>query len=64
MVAVHPKIVSERLGHSGVAIIMDPYSHVLPGLKEDAARRFDKVMQEAKVQSEIEQITERRYEKS
>jgi len=31
---VHPKIVSERLGHAGVAITMDTYSHVLPGLQE------------------------------
>jgi len=26
----HVKIVSERLGHSGVAITLDLYSHVLP----------------------------------
>lgn len=34
----HPKIVSERLGHSGVGITMDTYSHVLPGMQEQAAR--------------------------
>jgi integrase len=61
---VHPKIVSERLGHSGVAITLDTYSHVLPGLQEEAARRFDEVMQQAKVQSEIDQIAKQRYEKS
>jgi len=60
---VHPKIVSERLGHSGVAITLDTYSHVLPGLQEEAARRFDEVMQQAKVQSEIDQIAERRLAK-
>ncbi len=31
------KIVSERLGHSSIAITMDVYSHVLPGLDEHAA---------------------------
>jgi integrase len=31
---VHPKIVSERLGHSTVTI--DTYSHVLPGIQENA----------------------------
>ena len=41
---VHPKIVSERLGHAGVAITMDTYSHVLPGLQEDAAERFSKLL--------------------
>lgn len=38
---VHPKIVSERLGHSSVSITLDTYSHVLPGLQEAAARRFE-----------------------
>jgi integrase len=28
---VHPKIVSEMLGHSSVAITLDVYSHVIPG---------------------------------
>ena len=31
------KIVSERLGHANIAITMDTYSHVPPGLDEQAA---------------------------
>jgi hypothetical protein len=31
------KVVSERLGHATIAIAMDTYSHVLPGLDERAA---------------------------
>jgi integrase len=38
---VHPKVVSERLGHSNIAITMDIYSHVLPGLQEEAALVLD-----------------------
>lgn len=38
---VHPKVVSERLGHATIAITLDTYSHVLPGLQEDAASRVD-----------------------
>ena len=34
---IHPKVVSERLGHSSVAITMDRYSHVLPGMQDEAA---------------------------
>ena len=34
---VNPKVVSERLGHSSIATTMDIYSHVLPGLQEEAA---------------------------
>jgi integrase len=37
---VHPKIVSERLGHSTVGITLDTYSHVMPGMPENAARRL------------------------
>ena len=35
---VHPKIVSEQLGHSSIAITLDVYSHVIRGLKSDAAQ--------------------------
>jgi integrase len=34
---VHPKVVSERLGHSTIAITLDLYSHVAHGLDADAA---------------------------
>ena len=37
----HPKIVQERLGHSTIAVTLDTYSHVAPGLQEAAANRFD-----------------------
>jgi integrase len=38
---IHPKIVQERLGHSSIAVTLDTYSHVAPGLQEAAAKRFD-----------------------
>jgi len=41
---VHPKIVSERLGHSNVRITLDTYSHLLPGLQEAAAAKFDEFL--------------------
>ena len=34
---VHPKVVSERLGHSTVAITLDVYSHAIPSMQRDAA---------------------------
>jgi integrase len=42
---VHPKIASERLGHSRVGVTLDLYSHVLPGMQEDAAARVDAAFQ-------------------
>jgi integrase len=36
---IHPKVVSERLGHATVGITLDTYSHVGEGLQEEAATR-------------------------
>ena len=44
---VHPKIVSERLGHSTVAITLDTYSHVLPGLQKDVALGVNGALRQA-----------------
>jgi integrase len=41
---VHPKIVQERLGHSSIAVTLDTYSHVAPGLQRAAAERFDEAL--------------------
>lgn len=38
---IHPKIVQERLGHSTIAMTLDTYSHITPGLQEAAASSFD-----------------------
>ena len=44
---VHPKIASERLGHSKVGITLDLYSHVLPTMQTEAASRVDALLQDA-----------------
>jgi integrase len=43
---VHPKMVQERLGHSSIAITMDTYSHVLPSMHQDVARKLDDLLEE------------------
>ncbi len=37
---IHPKVVSERLGHYTVALTMDVYSHAIPAMEEEAASRI------------------------
>jgi integrase len=44
---VHPKVASERLGHSKVGITLDLYSHVMPGMQEDAAAMVDVALKSA-----------------
>ena len=44
---VHPKIASERLGHSKVGITLDLYSHILPGMQADAVARVDDALRKA-----------------
>ena len=36
----HVKMVSERLGHANVQTTLELYTHVLPGMQEEAAERF------------------------
>jgi integrase len=38
---VHPKVVSERLGHANIGITLDIYSHVLPSMQSEAVQAFD-----------------------
>jgi integrase len=44
---VHPKIAQERLGHSSIAITLDLYSHVLPGMQDEAAQGVDRALRAA-----------------
>jgi integrase len=44
LAGVHPKVVSERLGHASVAITLDVYSHVLPNMQQEAAERLDAML--------------------
>lgn len=40
---VHPKVVSEALGHSSVAFTMDTYQHVLPTMGDQVAEAIESV---------------------
>ena len=42
---VNPKVVSERLGQANISITIEIYSHVLPGMQETAAEKFDKLFE-------------------
>jgi len=33
---VHPKVVSEMLGHSSIGLTLDTYSHVIPAMQQQA----------------------------
>lgn len=45
---VHPKVVSERLGHSKIGITMDLYSHLIPTMQADAVAALDAAYRAAK----------------
>ncbi len=44
-VGIHPKVVSERLGHSTITITLDIYMHVLPSMQRDAAEAVAALVQ-------------------
>lgn len=41
---VHPKVVSERLGHSQIAVTMDLYSDVTLPMQQEAVRKLDALL--------------------
>ncbi len=41
---IHPKVMSERLGHSSITITLDLYSHAIPALGADAADKIAAVV--------------------
>ncbi|EJL54383.1 hypothetical protein PMI09_02475 [Rhizobium sp. CF122] len=45
---VHPKIASERLGHSTIGITLDLYSHVMAGMQANAAEQVDAAIKAVK----------------
>ncbi len=44
LAGVHPKVVSEMLGHSSVAFTLDTYSHVIGGLQKSAMLKLDEML--------------------
>jgi len=49
---VHIKVVQERLGHSSIRVMLDTYSHLIGGLQEAAAQRFDDFLTPRLVEAE------------
>ena len=45
---IHPKVVSERLGHSSITITLDIYSHCIPTMQENATQSIGKMIYGAK----------------
>jgi integrase len=41
---VHPKVVSERLGHANITTTLQTYAHVLPTMQEKAIEVLDRLM--------------------
>ena len=44
---IHPKIVSERLGHASVSFTLEVYTHLLPDMQSEAADAIDRLLHNA-----------------
>jgi integrase len=44
---IHPKIVSERLGHASISFTLEVYTHLLPDMQTEAAEAIDRILQNA-----------------
>ena len=50
---VHPKVVQERLGHSDIRMTLNTYSHVMPGMQEEAAGKLDELLSPINVSDDL-----------
>jgi integrase len=41
---IHPKVVQERLGHANIGHTLGIYSHVLPSIQIEAAKKMDEMI--------------------
>jgi integrase len=55
---VHPKVVQERLGHSDISLTLNTYSHVLPGMQEEAAGKLDVLLTPINVSIDLKKLGE------
>jgi integrase len=46
---VHPKKISERLGHSSIKLTMDTYGHLFEGSDRDSAEKMEELFGPAKI---------------
>ena len=49
LAGVSPKVISERLGHSSIAVTMDIYSHCMPGMQAEAALAVEDLLSRAEI---------------
>jgi integrase len=42
---IHPKLAQDQLGHASVAITLDTYSHMLPGMGSEAASAIGEALE-------------------
>ena len=54
----HPKVVQERLGHSDISLTLNTYSHVLPGMQDEAAGKMDELLTPINVSDELKNLRE------
>ncbi len=56
---IHPKVVQERLGHSDISLTLNTYSHVLPGMQEEAAEKMDRLLTPIEISGELGKVKEK-----
>jgi integrase len=50
-----PKVVQELLGHTQIGMTIDVYSHVLPGMQQEAVRQLDAALiKQDRLEKEVE----------
>ena len=53
---VHPKVVQERLGHADITLTLNTYSHVMPSMQEEAAKKMDALLNPIEVSGDFNDL--------
>ena len=53
-----PKIAQERLEHFDISMTLNTYSHVLPGMQDEAAGKLDELLTPINVSDELKKLGE------
>jgi integrase len=55
---IHPKHAQDRLGHSQISVTLDTYSHVLPPMQKEVAKKIESLLVPIAVEVEDERQSE------
>ncbi|WP_084295934.1 tyrosine-type recombinase/integrase [Desulfitibacter alkalitolerans] len=55
---INPKVIQERLGHSTIGITLNLYSHLTPGMQEEASNMINDLFADKRTPPKTGEVSE------